>query len=71
MIKILGRHQHGCAFDPRAQEALRKSKFVFAVENSVAYDYVTEKYFQSLEAGSGIGIILVYAISFVDRGSFS
>ena len=35
------------------QDLLRKAKFAFAIENSAAYDYVTEKLYQPFGAGAG------------------
>jgi hypothetical protein len=39
-----------CQWHP--QDVIRKAKFVFAFENSASKDYVTEKYFHSLEVGA-------------------
>jgi hypothetical protein len=41
---------HICQCYP--QDVIRKAKFVFAFENSASKDYVTEKYFHSLEVGA-------------------
>ena len=36
------------------QDLLRLGKFSFAIENSAAYDYITEKLFQAFETGTGM-----------------